>query len=122
MSASPGPAMPASSLFGDPAAIRCERAVAELRAGRPVLLHDGQGQRLAVIALDSATASSFAAFATAAQQRHYLFLTATRARVLGVEAAHGARLPLAGIAFDALPSLGYLREPGPMPDGERDPT
>ena len=29
---------PASSLFGDPAAIRCERAVAELRAGRPVLL------------------------------------------------------------------------------------
>jgi GTP cyclohydrolase II len=45
----------ASSLFGDPAAIRCERAVAELRAGRPVLLHDGQGQRLAVIALDSAT-------------------------------------------------------------------
>ena len=29
----------------------------------------------------------------------------------------GARLPLAGVAFDALPSLGYLREPGPMPDG-----
>ncbi|MGG6374872.1 hypothetical protein ACQ5SF_15975, partial [Stenotrophomonas muris] len=73
MSASPGPAMSASSLFGDPAAIRCERAVAELRAGRPVLLHDGQGQRLAVIALDSATASSFAAFATAARERHYLF-------------------------------------------------
>ncbi len=118
MSASPGPAMPAaSSLFGDPAAIRCERAVAELRAGRPVLLHDGQGQRLAVIALDSATASSFATFASAARQRHYLFLTATRARVLGVEAPEGARLPLAGVAFDALPSLGYLREPGPMPDG-----
>ena len=117
MSASPGPAMPAaSSLFGDPAAIRCERAVAELRAGRPVLLHDGQGQRLAVIALDSATASSFAAFAAAARERHYLFLTATRARVLGVEAPAGARLPLAGVAFDALPSLGYLREPGPMPD------
>jgi GTP cyclohydrolase II len=90
--------------------------VAELRAGRPVLLHDGQGQRLAVIALDSATASSFAAFANAARERHYLFLTATRARVLGVEAPQGARLPLAGVAFDALPSLGYLREPGPMPE------
>ncbi|PSD24551.1 GTP cyclohydrolase, partial [Stenotrophomonas maltophilia] len=109
--------MPAASpLFGNPAAIRCERAVAELRAGRPVLLHDGQGQRLAVIALDSATASSFATFAGAARERHYLFLTATRARVLGVEAPEGARLPLAGIAFDTLPSLGYLREPGPMPD------
>ncbi len=91
MSASPGPAMPASSLFGDPAAIRCERAVAELRAGRPVLLHDGQGQRLAVIALDSATASSFAAFASAARERHYLFLTATRARVLGVEAVRNRK-------------------------------
>jgi GTP cyclohydrolase II len=32
-----------------------------------------------------------------------------------VEAPEGARLPLAGVAFDALPSLGYLREPGPMP-------
>ncbi|MBN5096650.1 GTP cyclohydrolase II RibA [Stenotrophomonas maltophilia] len=117
MSASPGPAMPAaSSLFGDPAAIRCERAVAELRAGRPVLLHDGQGQRLAVIALDSATTSSFAAFAAAARERHYLFLTATRACVLGVEAPQGARLPLSGVAFEALPSLGYLREPGPMPE------
>ncbi|PSD22658.1 GTP cyclohydrolase, partial [Stenotrophomonas maltophilia] len=44
--------------------IRCERAVAELRAGRPGTGSTmGQGQRLAVIALDSATASSFATFA-----------------------------------------------------------
>lgn len=108
---------PLSSLFGDPAAIRCERAVSELRAGRPVVLSEGAGQRLAVIALDSATARSFADFAAVAEDRHYLFLTATRARVLGVEAVDGARLPLAGVAFDELPSLGYLREPGPMPAG-----
>lgn len=69
-----------------------------------------------MIALDSATTSSFAAFAAAARERHYLFLTATRARVLGVEAPQGARLPLSGVAFEALPSLGYLREPGPMPE------
>jgi GTP cyclohydrolase II len=108
---------PAPSPFGDPSAIRCERAVAELRAGRPVVIDDGQGQRLAFIALDSSTRSSFAAFAEVAAGQHYLFLTATRARVLGVTAEHGARVPLAGIDFDALPSLSYLREPEPMPAG-----
>ena len=41
----------ASSPFGDPAAIRCERAVAELRAGRPVVIDDSHGQRLAFITL-----------------------------------------------------------------------
>lgn len=110
--------MPAadSSLFGDPAAIRCERAVAELRSGRPVVISQRDGQRTAVIALDSATSRSFDAFARLSGDRHYLFLTEIRTRVLGVEAPQGARLPLAGVAFDALPLLGYLREPGPMPE------
>lgn len=104
----------ASSLFGDPAAIRCERAVAELRSGRPVVVSDATGRRTAVIALDSATARSFADFASLADGRHYLFLTETRARVLGTDAPDGMRLPLAGISFDALPSLGYLRGPAPV--------
>ena len=107
----------ASSPFGDPAAIRCERAVAELRAGRPVVIDDGQGQRLAFIALDSSTRSSYAAFAGVAAGQHYLFLTATRARVLGVAADDGALVPLAGVDFDALPSLSYLRDAKPMPAG-----
>ena len=35
------PAPPhAAGAFGDPAAIRCERAASELRAGRPVLVED----------------------------------------------------------------------------------
>ena len=104
-----------ASLFGDPSAIRCERAVAELRAGRPVVIDDGHGQRLAFIALDSATAASFDAFAEAAKGLHYLFLTQVRARVLGVDAPDGARLPLAGVRFDALPALGYLRQVGSVP-------
>lgn len=76
-----------------------------------MVIDDIHGQRLAFIALDSSTRSSFGAFAEAAAGQHYLFLTATRARVLGVAAEHGARVPLAGIDFYALPSLGYLREP-----------
>lgn len=106
---------PSSSLFGDPAAVRCERAVAELRSARPVLLRDANGRRMAVIALDSATVRSYQAFAELAGQQHFLFLTSTRARVFGIQAEHGVRVPLTGIAFDALPALGYLREPGPMP-------
>ncbi|MDG2525135.1 GTP cyclohydrolase II RibA [Stenotrophomonas sp. HITSZ_GD] len=96
--------------FGDPAAIRCERAASELRAGRPVVLRDGDGQPRAVMALDSSTAHSYAAFAQAAGGRHYLLLTPTRAQVLGLDAPHGARVPLAGVSYDALASLAYLRQ------------
>jgi len=96
--------------FGDPAAIRCERAASELRAGRPVVLRDGPGQIRAVMALDSSTAHSYAAFAQASQQRHYLFLTPTRAAVLGLHAPQGVRVPLAGVSYDDLAALAYLRQ------------
>ncbi|RXD74364.1 GTP cyclohydrolase, partial [Xanthomonas perforans] len=71
---------PSAQAFGDPAAIRCERAASELRAGRPVLLTAADGQARAVLALDSSTAQSYAAFARAARGRHYLFVTPTRAQ------------------------------------------
>ncbi|HYG07734.1 MAG TPA: GTP cyclohydrolase II RibA [Stenotrophomonas sp.] len=96
--------------FGDPAAIRCERAASELRAGRPVVLRDAAGHAHAVLALDSSTAHSYAAFADAARHRHYLFLTPARAEVLGLQAAAGARVPLAGVSYDDLAALAYLRQ------------
>ncbi|HEY9254926.1 MAG TPA: GTP cyclohydrolase II RibA [Stenotrophomonas sp.] len=96
--------------FGDPAAIRCERAASELRAGRPVVLRDSAGQARAVMALDSSTAHSYAAFAEAARQRHYLFLTPTRANVLGLQAQDGARVALAGVSYDDLAAMAYLRQ------------
>jgi GTP cyclohydrolase II len=86
------------SYFGQTAAIRCERAAAELRAGRPVVISDGR-QRLASIALDSSSPEGYAAFAEAAQGRHYLFLSAARAQTLGINAANGIHLPLADRAF-----------------------
>ena len=76
------------SFFGETAAIRCERAAAELRAGRPVVVND-QHRRLATLALDSTSPAGFSAFAAAADGRHYLFLTAPRARTLGVESTFG---------------------------------
>jgi GTP cyclohydrolase II len=105
----PTPA-PRHDPFGDPAAIRCERAASELRAGRPVVLRDGERPARAVMALDSSTAHSYAAFAEAAGGQHYLFLTPTRAHVLGLDAPTGARVPLAGVSYDALASLAYLRQ------------
>ncbi|MEB1527627.1 GTP cyclohydrolase II RibA [Xanthomonas sp. WHRI 7945] len=100
--------------FGDPAAIRSERAASELRAGRPVVIEDRHGHARAVLALDSSTAQSYQSFAQAAAQRHYLFLTPPRAQVLGLAAPQGARIALAGQSYDALAALAYLRD-GPVP-------
>ncbi len=100
--------------FGDPAAIRSERAASELRAGRPVVIEDHRGQARAVLALDSSTAQSYLSFAQAAAQRHYLFLTPTRAQALGLAAPQGARIALADQSYDALAALAYLRD-GPLP-------
>ncbi len=109
------------SFFGETAAIRCERAAAELRAGRPVVVND-QYRRLATLALDSTSPAGFSAFAAAADGRHYLFLTAPRARTLGVESTFGIRIPLAGHEFEQLPAWAWLRDTaaphGPLPEGD----
>ncbi|MCG8277955.1 GTP cyclohydrolase II RibA [Stenotrophomonas sp. NLF4-10] len=106
----------ASRTFGETAAIRCERAAAELRAGRPVVVTGGQ-RRLATLALDSASPAGYAAFAAAADGRHYLFLTAPRARTLGLDTAHGIRIALAGHDFAQLPALAWLRDATAPQDG-----
>ncbi|MCL7715421.1 GTP cyclohydrolase II RibA [Stenotrophomonas mori] len=109
---SPSPTAPVFPGFGNSAAIRCERAAAELRAGRPVVLVDG-ARRRATLALDSASPASFAAFAQATAARHYLFLTAPRAHTLGIDSVHGIRIALAGRDFDSLAALAYLRDAPP---------
>ncbi|MBB4127381.1 GTP cyclohydrolase II [Xanthomonas translucens] len=108
------PAPTSAHAFGDPAAIRSERAASELRAGRPVVIEGPHGQARAVLALDSSTAQSYLSFAQAAAQRHYLFLTPPRAQVLGLVAPQGARIVLAGQSYDALAALAYLRD-GALP-------
>ena len=104
------PAPTAAHPFGDPATIRSERAASELRAGRPVIVETRAGQARAVLALDSSTEQSYLAFAQAAAQQHYLFLTPPRAQVLGLAAPQGARIPLADRSYDALATLAYLRD------------
>jgi GTP cyclohydrolase II len=109
------PTVPLPAPFGHPAAIACERAAAELRSGRPLVLHEGTGARTAVLALDGATPASYAAFVAAAGAGVSLFVTGIRARVLGIDAPRGARLEVAGRHFDSLAALAYLPAEGAPP-------
>ena len=115
--ASPAPAPDAlPALFGTARAVACERAVAELRAGRPVRLVDDHGRQLVALALDSASPAGYAAFAALAGGRQQLLLTAERARVLGDDRGQPLRLPLAGVPFAQLPALAWQRPAQPPAD------
>ena len=94
---------------GSKAAIRCERAAAELRYGRPVLIRGDDGETLAALALDAADRPAYEAFASALADRHELYLTTPRAAVLGLAAPTGALVPLGGVGFAEACHLGYLR-------------
>ena len=83
-----------------------ERAVAELRYGRPVIMRDGN-RRIATLALDCVAPMIFDQFARATDNRHSLFLTGERAKRLGIEKKSGIAVPLAGIGFDKASKLAY---------------
>ena len=91
------------------AAIRCERAAAELRYGRPVRILHGDGRALVALALDTVTKAGYDSFAAALRNRHLLFLTPPRAGVLGIDAPQGALVPLAGVSHEDACHTGYLR-------------
>ena len=100
--------------FGDAPTIRCERAIAELRAGRPILLK-GAGEALVAQALDGCTPGAYAAFARAAGGEHCLFVTQVRAAVIGLDSPDGAVLRLGGASLAEAIRLGYGRGPfGPV--------
>lgn len=88
------------------AEIEVERAVAELRYGRPVLVTEGE-RKLAVVALDSVAPSLFDQFAAVTEGRHNLLLTAPRAARLGIATERDVITPLAGLSFDAASRLAY---------------
>lgn len=94
------------------AAMQVERAVSELRSGRPVLITEGN-RRLAVLALDSATPSVYDQFALAVDGRHSLFLTSQRAERLLPAAPGDITVPLNGISFENASHLAYALQATP---------
>ncbi|MFT4198529.1 MAG: GTP cyclohydrolase, partial [Pseudoxanthomonas sp.] len=109
----PSPTPPPAA-FGDPAVVRCERAAAELRAGRPVRIEDAEAATLAVLALDGSTPASRAGFLAAAGAGVELYLSAPRAVVLGLAAPHGALLAVTAGDDALLERLAWLPDP-PLP-------
>lgn len=87
--------------------IEVERAVAELRYGRPILFSSG-ARKLAVLALDSVAPSIYDQFALATENKHSLLLTAQRATRLGIVGNGDILTPLAGVSFEQASRLSYV--------------
>ena len=85
-------------LFADAGAIAVDRALAEFRAGRPVIL-EGPGTRVMAAAIDDVSPAVFEAFAAAGAEGK-LALSAARARVLGIEADCPIAVTLSGIGHE----------------------
>jgi GTP cyclohydrolase II len=79
--------------FGDPRHIAVQRSIGEIRAIRPVIVRSPQGEA-AVLAVDGLNDGRLAAFLRIAGRPLRLAVTATRARVLGVESNSAVMLPL----------------------------
>lgn len=97
----PGP----SFKFSTPE-IDVERAVSELRYGRPIVLSSNE-RKMAVLALDAVAPSVYDQFAAACDKKHSLLLTAPRASRLGIAGQHDLLTPLAGVNFEAASRLSY---------------
>lgn len=86
--------------------IEVERAVSELRYGRPIIFTSKE-RRLAVLALDAVAPSVYDQFAMATQNSHSLLLTAPRATRLGILGHGHIVTPLSGVSFDEASKLSY---------------
>ncbi len=90
-----------AGLFGDEAELALDRALAELRAGRPILL-EGAGGPALVAALDAVPPSVFAVLASSDGMDVGLALSQDRARSLGLPADGPVLVPVAGLDREAI--------------------
>lgn len=90
-------------------ATRLERAVSELRFGRPIVLR-GPRCAVAALALDAASPAEYRRFARAAQGTEVLYLSCHRAERLGILEPDGIALPAEDMDFAAASALAYDRE------------
>ncbi len=93
-------------------AMDVERAVAELRFGRPVLVREG-ARHLAVLALDCVAPGLYDRFADVVGMEHSLLLTAPRALSLGIGEGRDVTTPLRGLSFEDASTLAYALQPEP---------
>lgn len=92
---------PFESLFRDDAQLAMDRALAELRAGRPIVIEAPEGPAI-VAALDAVAPSVLDAFARLGHGGMFLVLSLVRARVLGLSVDGPIAVPVAGLDKDAV--------------------
>lgn len=91
-----------------PDLLTIDRAVDELRRGRPVIVADG-ANKIAVMALDLATDDSLAAFEQDAGDRAHLLISGRRAQVLKITSdARAAGHQVVMVEREARADLGFL--------------
>jgi GTP cyclohydrolase II len=91
-----------TGLLQDEAQVAMDRALAELRAGRPILLESAQGSAM-LTAVDALSAAALAALAT--HPAIALVLPKARARALGLAVECAVALPLAGLDHETVRRL-----------------
>ncbi|MDP9836271.1 GTP cyclohydrolase II [Neorhizobium huautlense] len=109
---------PSSASFfsaDDRSQIACERAISEMRYGRPVVI-EGQDITYAVLALDTATPETFHRFAALANGEHTLFVTHARSAVLDIDAPSGLFFSIDGFAYEETTELAYGRGAERLPE------
>lgn len=90
------------AVLSDDAHLAQDRAAAELRAGRPLLIEAG-GRKTLTAALDGASPSLFQLFS--GLEHSTLALTPQRASMMGLTVDHGVALPLQGLDLQAAKHL-----------------
>jgi GTP cyclohydrolase II len=88
------PSTPFDGLLGDASEIAFERAAAELRTGRPIVIVDEDGATL-IAALDGVTPRIYDLFREFGGAR--LVISAERAQMVGLKIDHSVALPLRGL-------------------------
>lgn len=90
----------------DEVRIACERAVSELRYGRPIILLDGD-YRYAVLSLDAASPDMVLRMARLPGGKHHLFVTEERAARIGLKTSHGALIELEDRGYEEIAAIAY---------------
>jgi GTP cyclohydrolase II len=96
-------------VLGDRAELAVDRAVMELRAGRPIGVEAPDGVAV-VAALDGMPPSLYDAFCNSAGGNAFLALSAPRAAALGLAADGAIALPIAGLGREAAGRLAAGRD------------
>ncbi len=109
--------LPINALADDTLLQGVARALAELRRGAPVLLHDGAEAAL-VQAVETGEVLGTAVLARMAGRRPVMLVTPRRARALGLAAIgeEAVALDIEGIEGEALAALADPTTPGPVPN------